>query len=321
MKYPKKLAKRAGEILEARRQAAEQRQTYALTRLHEEYPEVEEARKNLRRMYARRGMVIVHGDEDALAELEAQISAEQERLRGLMAAAGITEADLEPPYTCRACGDRGFVDNKTCGCRQTVLNQLVYEQLCDVSPAAACTFGNFDLGYYYDRALQAAMGKVVDSCQRYVRDFGSDSKNLLFTGTPGLGKTHLSLAIAEGVARAGHLVMYVSAPHLMDQLELGKFKKDEEALEFREMVFGCDLLVVDDLGTEMVTRYTQSEVYDLVNTRLNTSRPTIINTNLDMKQLEKTYTSRVYSRIAGMYAVVQFKGRDIRLQKREKRRV
>lgn len=319
MKYPKKLAKRASEILEARRQAAEQRQTYALARLHEEHLEVEEARRNLRRMYARRGMVIVHGDEEALAELEAQISTEQERLRGLMAAAGITEADLEPPYTCRACGDRGFVDNKTCGCRQAVLNQLVYEQLCDVSPAAACTFENFDLGYY-DRALQGTMGKVVDSCQRYVRDFGGESKNLLFTGTPGLGKTHLSLAIAEGVARAGHLVMYVSAPHLMDQLELGKFKKDEEALEFREMVFGCDLLVVDDLGTEMVTRYTRSEVYDLVNTRLNTSRPTIINTNLDMTQLEKTYTSRVYSRIAGMYAVVQFKGRDIRLQKREERR-
>lgn len=88
-------------------------------------------------------------------------------------------------------------------------------------------------------------------------------------------------------------------------------------MEYREIIFGCDLLVIDDLGTEMVTSYTKAEVYDLVNTRLNTSRPTIINTNLGMRDIEKKYTSRVYSRIAGMYAVVEFKGRDIRLQKRD----
>ena len=136
-------------------------------------------------------------------------------------------------------------------------------------------------------------------------------------GAPGLGKTHLSLAIAEGVAKAGHLVMYVSAPHLMDQLELGKFHKDDAALEFREVIFGCDLLVIDDLGTELVTRYTQAEVYDLVNHRLNTGKPTIINTNLGLQEIERTYSSRVHSRLAGMYAVVQFRGRDIRLQKKQ----
>ena len=153
--------------------------------------------------------------------------------------------------------------------------------------------------------------------QRYVREFGGQSQSLLFTGAPGLGKTHLSLAIAEGVAKAGHLVMYVSAPHLMDQLELGKFQKDDAALEFREIIFGCDLLVIDDLGTELVTRYTQAEVYDLVNHRLNTGKPTIINTNLGLQEIERTYSSRVHSRLAGMYAVVQFRGRDIRLQKKQ----
>ena len=186
-----------------------------------------------------------------------------------------------------------------------------------MSPARECSFDNFSLDYY-DWEQRAAMGRVVESCLRYVREFSRESKNLLFTGPPGLGKTHLSLAVAEGVARSGRLVMYVSAPHLMDELERGKFQKDAAALEYREIIFGCDLLVIDDLGTEMVTSYTKSEVYDLVNTRLNTSRPTIINTNLGLRDIEKKYTSRVYSRIAGMYAVVEFKGRDIRLQKREK---
>lgn len=230
---------------------------------------------------------------------------------------GVTEADLEPAYTCPRCGDRGVVEGgQMCECRQVILNQLVYEQLCDVSPARECSFENFELRYY-DERLRPTMRKVVESSQRYVREFGGQSQSLLFTGAPGLGKTHLSLAIAEGVAKAGHLVMYVSAPHLMDQLELGKFQKDDAALEFREVIFGCDLLVIDDLGTELVTRYTQAEVYDLVNHRLNTGKPTIINTNLGLQEIERTYSSRVYSRLAGMYAVVQFKGRDIRLQKKK----
>lgn len=316
MRYPRKLVKRADEIIAARRWNAERRQASAMLRLHEEHPEVEEARKSLRGLYAKRGAAAIF-EPDTLAGLDARIAQEREHLDSLMAAAGITEADLEPPYTCPACMDRGVTGSRSCACRQTVLNQLVYEQLCDVSPARECTFDSFDLGYY-DREQRGAMGRVVESCLRYVREFSRESKNLLFTGAPGLGKTHLSLAVAEGVARSGRLVMYVSAPHLMDELERGKFQKDAAALEYREVIFGCDLLVIDDLGTEMVTSYTRSEVYDLVNTRLNTSRPTIINTNLSLREIEKKYTSRVYSRIAGMYAVVEFKGRDIRLQKREK---
>lgn len=316
MRYPKKLVKRTDEILAARRWDAETRHFRIMARLHEEHPEVEAARRYLNGLYAQRSMAAIF-EPDAMADIDAQVSAGRERLQALMAAAEISEADLKPPYTCPACMDRGVVDSRICACRQAILNQLVYEQLCDVSPARECSFDNFDLAYY-DWDQRAAMDRVLESCLRYVRDFNRESKNLLFTGAPGLGKTHLSLAVAEGVARSGRLVMYVSAPHLMDELERGKFQKDAAALEYREIIFGCDLLVIDDLGTEMVTSYTKSEVYDLVNTRLNTSRPTIINTNLSLRDIEKKYTSRVYSRIAGTYAVVEFKGRDIRLQKREK---
>jgi DNA replication protein DnaC len=314
MRYPKKLAKRADAILAERRRIAEGSHLRTLARLQEEHPEIPEARKRLNGLCGKRSLASFLGSTD-LGDIDAQIHEAQEQVDSLMAAAGITEADLQPPYTCQICGDRGFVDGKICNCRQAALNQLVYEQLCDVSPARECSFQNFDLGYY-DQGIRPLMGRVVESCQRYVRDFGPGSKNLLFTGATGLGKTHLSLAIAEGVAHKGHLVMYVSAPHLMDELERGKFQKDEAALEFREIIFGCDLLVIDDLGTEMVTSYTRSEVYDLVNTRLNTSRPTIINTNLTLQQIEGIYTSRVYSRITGMFAVVEFKGRDIRLLKK-----
>lgn len=316
MRYPKGLVRRADEILAARRQTAQERHRRMMAALDEQHPEIRAVGRELALLYAQRARLQLDPVQDT-GEVEAAIHEAQARRAAALAAAGVTEADLEPAYTCPRCGDRGVAEGgQMCECRQVILNQLVYEHLCDVSPARECSFENFELRYY-DEKLRPTMRKVVESSQRYVREFGGQSQSLLFTGAPGLGKTHLSLAIAEGVARAGHLVMYVSAPHLMDQLELGKFQKDDAALEFREIIFGCDLLVIDDLGTELVTRYTQAEVYDLVNHRLNTGKPTIINTNLGLQEIERTYSSRVYSRLAGMYAVVQFKGRDIRLQKKQ----
>ena len=169
MKYPKKLAKRADEILAARRWDAERRQAHTLALLHEQHPEVEAARRSLASLYAKRGTAAIF-EPDTLEDIDAQISARREQLQALMAAAGITEADLEPPYTCPACMDRGVANGQTCTCRLTILNQLVYEQLCDVSPARECSFDNFSLAYY-DREQRAAMGKVVESCLRYVREF------------------------------------------------------------------------------------------------------------------------------------------------------
>lgn len=315
MKYPKKLMQRANEILCARRQEAYLKQTETLQWLVDNHLDIVEAKQKLRILTAQRSMAVIRGSETA-SRMDKELQESKVHLNSLMAEAGITKDDLEPAFTCPKCCDRGIADGTICECKQTVLNQLVYEQLCDVSPARESSFENFELRYYGGRD-RAAMGKVLESSQRYVREFGRQSQNLLFTGAPGLGKTHLSLAIAEGVVKAGHLVMYVSAPHLMDQLELGKFQKDDAALEFREVIFGCDLLVIDDLGTELVTRYTQAEVYDLVNHRMNTGKPTIINTNLGLQEIERTYGSRVHSRLAGMYAVVQFRGRDIRLQKKQ----
>lgn len=316
MRYPKKLLKRADKILATRRQTAQERHRRMMAALDEQHPEIRAVGQELTLLYTQRAQLQLDPGQDT-GEVETAIREAQARREVAMAAVGLTEADLEPTYTCPHCRDRGVKEGgQMCECRQVILNQLVYEQLCDVSPARECSFENFELRYYGGRD-RAAMGKVLESSQRYVWEFGGQSQSLLFTGAPGLGKTHLSLAIAEGVAKAGHLVMYVSAPYLMDQLELGKFQKDDAALEFREVIFGCDLLVIDDLGTELVTRYTQAEVYDLVNHRLNTGKPTIINTNLGLQEIERTYSSRVHSRLAGMYAVVQFKGRDIRLQKKQ----
>ena len=224
MRYPKGLARRADEILPARRQTAQERHRRVMAALDEQHPEIRAVGRELALLYTQRARLQLDPGHDT-GEVEAAIHEAQAHRAAAMAAAGLTEADLEPAYTCPLCRDRGVKEGgQMCECRQVILNQLVYEQLCDVSPARECSFENFELRYYGGRD-RAAMGKVLESSQRYVREFGGQSQSLLFTGAPGLGKTHLSLAIAEGVAKAGHLVMYVSAPHLMDQLELGKFQK------------------------------------------------------------------------------------------------
>lgn len=318
MKYPKKLEQRADDILASYRRAALALQDTNRSWLRVAHPEIDAMMRGIARQHARRGAAKILGHTDEMRKIEDQISADKERLHKMMANAGVVAEDLEPQYECPACEDRGYIDGRMCACRQTILNQLVYEQLCDVSIARDCSFDRFSL-HYYDGESRKTMVNVLESCRRYARDFAPGAKSLLFAGPPGLGKTHLSLSIADGVAHSGHLVMYASAPQLMSRLEAAKFKQTEDCLEYREVIYGCELLVIDDLGAEMVTRYTQSEIYDLINSRLNTARSTIISTNLTMNEIEKLYTNRVASRIAGSYATVQFTGRDIRLQKRMER--
>lgn len=320
MGYGNKIFQAACQELERRKRQAEELADRGRERFYEQCPRAREIREEMAQNAAGAAKAVLSG-----GDVRAEISRMKDRglalkaeFNQLLAEHHLTEADVTPQYQCLACRDTGFVDGRMCTCLKSLQRRMAYEKLSMSVPLENCTFESFSLDYYKDdeRAYRQ-MEKVFAACKSYGEKFRADSPSLLFKGGTGLGKTHLSLAIAEGVARAGHLVMYVSAPHLMDQLELGKFQKDDAALEFREIIFGCDLLVIDDLGTELVTRYTQAEVYDLVNHRLNTGKPTIINTNLGLQEIERTYSSRVHSRLAGMYAVVQFKGRDIRLQKKQ----
>jgi len=158
------------------------------------------------------------------------------------------------------------------------------------------------------------MEKLLLSCRRYAANFTLQSPNLLFIGPPGLGKTHLSLAIAREVVNNGRLVLYASAVQLMERLVNISFNNLQD--EYKDIAYGCDLLIMDDLGTEFQTRFTKAEVYNIVNTRQIEGRPTIINTNLSLQELEKAYDQRVVSRLVGHYVSNPFAGKDIRYQKR-----
>ena len=162
---------------------------------------------------------------------------------------------------------------------------------------------------------------MLKFCKKYADEFSGDSHSLLFQGGPGLGKTHLSLSIAQAVIDKGYGVIYVSAPNILSRLESERFGNNAERKgETEQFLNECDLLILDDLGTEFQTKYTSSAVYNIINTRLITNRPTIISTNLSGKEIQELYGARMMSRIIGMLDRVEFIGNDIRQIKRRERK-
>lgn len=231
----------------------------------------------------------------------------------LLKNAGFPENWLDVRYSCKKCEDKGFVNGIMCGCFKELLKSLEYEKLCSNLPVNNCRFDNFKLDYYPDgigTSPRQRMESVLNYCKTYATDFSKKSSSLLLYGHTGLGKTHLSLAIAGKVVEAGHGVIYSSAQNLFNKLEKEKFGRSDGNTE--ENILGCDLLIIDDLGAEFTTQFTVSALYNIVNSRELEGKPTIISTNLTPEQLLSTYSERIASRILNNYTLLRFDGTDIR---------
>lgn len=252
-----------------------------------------------------------------LAEKSKKAQAER---KALLKAAGYPEDYLETPYKCKKCEDTGYVNGKRCECYRNLLRQLAFAELQKNSPLSLSTFGSFNLNYYPDEIdpllhvnSRRKMEDIYGFCVDYARKFSKNSASLLMFGATGLGKTHLSLAIAREVINKGYAVIYGSTQNILSKLEREHFSRageDKGATE--QMLLDCDLLILDDLGAEFSTSFTVSTIYNIINTRLNTGLPVIISTNLSMRELEDKYTQRITSRIGGNYTILPFCGRDIR---------
>lgn len=250
----------------------------------------------------------------------------QDELGNIYKSAGITEKDLEPQFVCEKCNDTGYIDGKICSCYKALLRQVAYDKLNAVSPLSLCSFDTFDLSLYSSQPIDGSgrvapykrMENIYNYCKEYAENFSKNSESLLLRGSTGLGKTHLSLAIARTVIDKGYGVVYCSTPNIVSKLEKEHFRKNkyDEELNTEEMLCECDLLILDDLGTEFITTFSTSSIYNIVNTRIMTEKPTIINTNMTLSELEKTYSQRFVSRIIGESTKLDFIGNDIR-QKRK----
>lgn len=212
---------------------------------------------------------------------------------------GYPEDYTEVKYSCKACSDSGYVDGKMCSCfREALLRENILSsgigKLIDRQ-----SFENFSLDGY-DEDSREVMNANFIIAKRYAETFSEGSKNLLLIGPTGTGKTHLSTAIAKTVIESGYDVIYDSAQNIMSAFEDDKFRSGFGAHEPKSAKYlDCDLLIIDDLGTEFVSTFTLSALYNLLNSRMNKSLPTVISTNLDRSALEKIYEDRIFSRIIG----------------------
>lgn len=235
--------------------------------------------------------------------------------------AGYAENAFQPRYACPLCQDTGMRAGNPCSCVAEIARRLRREEINAASPLGLCQFSTFDVSRYsadvepeLGISARAYMEKLLHYCENYAQKFSSKSTNLLFMGHTGLGKTHLALAIADAVLGGGHDVLYTSAAALAARLGREHFDYDSSD-EWLNACQEADLLILDDLGTEYITPLTISVLYELINTRMLTERPTIYTTNItDQSVFVARYTEKVASRMLGGCKIFKFFGTDQRLR-------
>lgn len=280
--------------------------------LHNALPALEELDRRLAACGPALVKVMMSKDPEALKALETENRALQQKRRQLLSENGYRPDEDEPAYTCPTCRDSGYVGMKLCDCVRRRMAVDLYTSTGLGKGLLGKTFDNFSLRYYTGED-KGHMETLLSICRSYAEKFDENARPLLFVGKTGLGKTHLSAAIAMTVAKKGYDVLYETAQRLFDRYEASRFGRDDDRTI--ERYESCDLLLIDDLGTECATQYTSATFFNLLNTRLLNERPIIINTNLNRPQLEKAYGERVLSRLLGDFRVLNFVGTDVRMQK------
>ena len=301
-------------------------------RRHEEVyarvPEMRQLDRQIAALVPRAAAAALGGGRD-LEELRRESLDLQARRAELLVENGWPIDYLDGAWDCPRCRDTGYVRGQMCSCLKKLYGKAQARELSALLKLGSESFGTFDLGLYDDRpdpasgvAPRVQMETVFGICYDYALDFGKRRENYLFRGGTGLGKTFLSACIAREVANQGYSVVYETAVGALAAFEAQKFSRDgEDSAQAEALVrrmCACDLLILDDLGTEMTTEFSRSAFYTLINTRLLGRKKTVISTNLTAAQMAKRYTPQIISRLEGEYQVLAFAGTDIRVLKKER---
>ncbi len=312
--YIKIKAEYADKYLKARAKADEHRRE-----LHENLPTVREIDFYLSGTGKEIMDIIISGKN-----VETRVQALKDKNRALLARraeclkeAGYPEDYSDIQYECPACADSGYVDGKMCECMRRELVLAGYESSGLGGLIGKQTFDNFSLEYYKNPQSRENMALFCGGLRRFAESFdGTHFRNYLLIGGTGLGKTHLSTAVAKTVIDRGYDVLYVTAVGMIRDFEDKRFGSGEGGTYGTDRYYSADLLIIDDLGTEMINQFTLSCMYDVINSRINNKKCTFINTNLTQKEIEAKYSERITSRLFGEYHPILFSGTDIRLQKK-----
>ena len=319
----KEVYKKANQLLQNRRQQqklqAEENRLKAFTM----DPEIQDIYNSLLHASANFSKLIFMKEysPDVFIEGQKKIESIRSELEKRLKKQGLPKDFLyEKPY-CDKCFDRGYIDQERCDCLKKAISQIMAKDLQSCSPLKLTSFLDFSLDYYPEEvddtlgvSPKVQMKRVLQFCLSYSEKFNKNSRGILMIGKTGLGKTHLSLAIAQRVIEEGYTVIYITASELTRRLSDQFFGRNQQE-DLLEQICETDLLLIDDLGAEFESSYSVSAFYDIISTRLSRNIPTIVNTNLTVEELQRRYGERIVSRLFSQFTPLAFAGKDIRMKR------
>lgn len=321
MAYSEQVLRRARVRLEQAKQERERENAAHRKEAYERYPRLKEIDRELQLTMAQlMATALRHGEDptQAIAQIRDRNLALQRERDWILEAGDFEEGFLDDAPVCAKCGGTGYEGNQMCSCLRELCRQEQKKELTSLLGSGRESFDTFRLDVYsdvYDDTLGTSPRKLMQSnfniCRRYAQNFTPQSGNLLFSGATGLGKTFLSACIARQVADRGFSVVYETAIRMFADFEDEKFGGEEQR-GLTHKYLACDLLIIDDIGTEMTTQFTISAMYNIINTRLMDGKATVISTNLVPEAIEGRYSPQIASRILGTYRLIKFAGSDIR---------
>ena len=323
MAYSAEVVKRARARLAQAKEDRESENRQHLAEAYAQVPRIREIDIELRRTMAQAAQAAFLQGSDGRELLEQvrvrNLDLQQER--ALLAATHFEEGYLDESPVCTNCGGSGYVGSTMCECLRELCRQEQKKEISVLSGGKE-SFSQFKLDYYPDRidpkygaSPRAIMERNFKVCRTYALTFAQNSGNLLFVGGTGLGKTFLSACVARAVADRGYSVVYETASHLFSKLEQAKFSPNEENRREAEKLNACDLLIIDDLGTEMPGQFVTAALYSLLNDRIRAGMPMVISTNLNVDEMSRRYSPQIASRLHGGFTGLTFVGEDIRVLK------
>ena len=313
-------------VYQKRQMENRHRQEERIREVYRALPKLEQFDREMGAVSLEQAKKLLAGDIGAMEQLKFKLKELRESREALLAVGGFSPDYMEPTYTCAACRDTGYVDGKKCRCLRQAEIRILYgqsnlEQVLDLE--------NFDRVRYdfYDRDLIVNQKKgisqyeymkaVIEECRSYAEHFREKGGNILFTGPAGTGKTFLTNCIAKELLDQAEAVLYLTAADLFQILTDKRFDRGDEDREERYRgILECDLLIIDDLGTELNNSLGNSELFYCINDRGLKGRATMISTNLPMNELRDNYSERIFSRIFSSYRIIPLFGEDIRIKKK-----
>ncbi|MBR6336721.1 MAG: ATP-binding protein [Ruminococcus sp.] len=315
MSYTNEITDLARQELSERRSHAEEENNQHIEEIRQKYPDIYEREMKVKMTVLEliRGAITQKsGQRELIDEIGRQREESVEYVRRRLKECGYPEDYLDVHYTCRKCRDTGSVEGINCSCFRSLLKQYASKALSE-SRGDLKNFDSARSDIYETAELAAYMGKLTDFLKRYCAEFEhSERRSMLFYGSTGTGKTFLSSCVAREIAQQGFAVSFGTAYEFFKSAEDQRFKNAPGDTE--TTLIECDLLIIDDLGSEFKTSFTESVLYNILNTRMERGRATIVSTNLSLDELNARYNDRISSRLTGVFLPVRFSGSDVRLR-------